>query len=148
ITLGFVVTFAILGLTLNLIIQNLGLHPNTLRNGAAIILAIFALFMLWPMPFVRLTMHLSGLINRAGATSQTAGSGNLGGFVIGMVIGIVWAPCAGPILGSILTLVAQEPDLLRASILLIAYSIGAGIPMLAIAYGGQTLTTKVKSIAK
>ncbi len=147
ITLGFVLTFAVLGLTLNFIIQNLGLHPNALRNGAAVILAIFALFMIWPTPFERMTTHLSGLINKASQTGQKAGKGNLGGFVIGVVIGIVWAPCAGPILGTILTLIAQEQDLVRAGILLVAYAIGAGLPMLAIAYGGQALTTKIKGIA-
>src|SRR3990167_9665433 len=51
ITLGFILTFAFLGLSLNFIIQNLGLSPNALRNSAAIVLAIFALFMIWPTPF-------------------------------------------------------------------------------------------------
>lgn len=147
ITLGFVITFAVLGLSLNFIIQNLGLHPNALRNGAAIVLAIFAVFMIWPTPFEKLTTHLSGLINKASQTGQNAGKGNLGGFIIGVVIGIVWAPCAGPILGSILTLIAQQQDFTRAGILLSAYSIGAGLPMLAIAYGGQAVTTKIRRIA-
>jgi cytochrome c biogenesis protein CcdA len=45
-------------------------------------------------------------------------------------------------------LVAQEQDIVRAGILLIAYAIGAGIPMLIIAYGGQAMTTKVRIIAQ
>lgn len=148
ITLGFVLTFAVLGLSLNFIIQNLGLSPNALRNGAAVVLAIFALFMIYPAPFEKLSQHFFGLINRANQAGQSAGKGNWGGFLIGVVIGIVWAPCAGPILGTILTLVAQEQDLARAGILLVAYSVGAGLPMLAIAYGGQALTTRVKAIAQ
>jgi cytochrome c biogenesis protein CcdA len=148
VTLGFVITFAVLGVSLNALVQNVGLSPMALRDGAAVVLAIFALFMIWPTPFERLTTHLSGLINKASQTGQKAGGGNFGGFIIGVLIGIIWAPCAGPILGSILTLVAQQQDLARASILLIAYSIGAGIPMLVIAYGGQAITTRVRSIAK
>ena len=148
ITLGFVVTFAVLGLSLNFLIQHLGLSPNALRNGAAAVLAIFGLFMIWPTPFEKLTARMSGLVTKAGQTGQSAGSGNFGGFVIGIIIGVVWAPCAGPILGSILTLIAQQKSLVQASILLIAYAVGAGIPMLAIAYGGQALTTKVRGIAK
>ena len=148
ITLGFVLTFAFLGLTLNFIIQNLGLSPNALRNSAAVILAIFGLLMLWPTPFERLMMHASGLITKVSQTGQTKGEGNWGGFLIGILIGIIWAPCAGPILGSILTLVAQQTDLVRAGILLTAYGLGAGIPMLAIAYGSQALTTKIKGIAR
>lgn len=148
ITLGFVLTFATLGLSLNFIIQNLGLAANTLRNSAAIVMAVMAIFMIWPWPFEKLMANLSGLLNKAGQASQKAGQGNWGGLVIGVLIGIIWTPCAGPILGSILTLVAQQQDLAQAGILLVAYAMGAGLPMLAIAYGGQTLTTKVKGIAK
>jgi cytochrome c biogenesis protein CcdA/thiol-disulfide isomerase/thioredoxin len=148
ITLGFVLTFSILGITLNAIVQNLGVDPNILRTVAVILLAVFAVFMIWPTPFERLTQHLSGLINRVSQTGQQAGSGNWGGFVMGIVIGIVWAPCAGPILASILTLIAQEKELTKAFGLLIAYSVGAGLPMLAIAYGGQAVTTKVRWIAR
>lgn len=148
ITLGFVVSFASIALLINFLVQNLGLDPNTLRTVAVVLLAVFAFFMIWPTPFERLMTHMSGLINSASRTGSSAGSGNFGGFVLGAIIGIVWAPCAGPILGSILTLIALQKDTVQASLLLIAYAIGAGIPMLAIAYGGQALTTKVKGIAK
>ncbi len=148
ITLGFVVTFATLALAINYLVQVLGLNPNTLRTVAIVVLAVFSFFMIWPTPFERLMAHLSGLMNQAGQASQHVSQGNFGGFILGAIIGIVWAPCAGPILGSILTLVALQKDALRASILLIAYAIGAGIPMLAIAYGGQALTTRVRGIAK
>lgn len=148
ITLGFVITFATLGLTLNFLVQSLMIPPNMLRNGAAVLLALFGVFMVWPTPFERLTSHLSRFITGASQAGQKAGSGNFGGFIIGVIIGIVWAPCAGPILGTILTLVAQEQDMVRAGILLVAYSIGAGMPMLVIAYGGQALTTKVRVIAQ
>lgn len=142
------VSFASLALLINFLVQKIGLDPNTLRTVAVVMLLLFAGFMIWPTPFERLMSHLGGLINKAGQTGQEVGSGNLGGFILGVIVGVIWAPCAGPILGSILTLVALQQDLGQASLLLIAYAIGAGIPMLAIAYGGQVLTTKVKSIAK
>lgn len=148
ITLGFVITFAVLGITLNFLVRNLGLDPNTLRTAAVVLLGLFALFMIWPTPFEKLTQHLSGLINRAAKTGQAAGTGNAGGFVMGVVIGVIWAPCAGPILGSILTLIAQEQNIGKAFALLIAYAIGAGVPMLAIAYGGQAITTKIRFVAQ
>lgn len=148
ITLGFVASFAGVALLLNILVQSLGLDPSALRTGAVAMLILFAIFMIWPTPFEKLMAHMSGLINRANKTGQSVGNGNLGGFVMGMIVGIIWAPCAGPILGSILTLIALEQNTAQASLLLIAYAVGAGIPMLGIAYGGQVLTTKVKSIAK
>lgn len=148
IAIGFTITFASLALGINLLVQNAGLGANTLRNTAAILLGFFGLFMIWPAPYEKLTLSLSGLVNSAGQLASKASKGNMGGLLVGMVIGIVWAPCAGPILASILTLVARQEDLLAASILLVAYSLGAGIPMLVIAYSGQYVTTKVKFVAK
>ena len=148
ITLGFILSFASLSLLANYIVKNLGLDPNVLRNIAVVVLALFAVIMIWPDLFERLIGRLSGLIGKVNQVGQAASSGNLGGFIIGLVIGIVWAPCAGPILGSILTLIALEQDFAQASTLLISYSVGAGLPMLLIAYGGQVVTTKVRLIAR
>ncbi len=54
----------------------------------------------------------------------------------------------GPVLGSILTVVATSKDTAWASTLLVVYAIGAAIPMLLIAYGGQAVTTRVRSFAR
>ncbi len=148
ITAGFVVTFAVLGIGINYIVQHLGVSATTIHNAGAVLLALFAVFMIWPTPFEKLTAHMTGLINKAAQTSKEAGTGNFGGFITGVVIGIVWAPCAGPILASILTLIAQQANFGKAALLLLAYAVGAGLPMLAIAYGGQAVTTRVRGIAK
>ena len=49
---------------------------------------------------------------------------------------------------SILTLVATSRYTAWASVLLVAYAIGAALPMLAIAYGGQAVTTRVRAVAR
>lgn len=148
IAVGFVITFAALGLTLNILVQSLGLDPVTLRHSAAVLLLLFGLCMIWPRSFEALTRYFSGILNKAGEATTQLNSGSSGGFLLGMIIGVIWAPCAGPILATILTLIARQADLLRAGVLLLVYGIGAGIPMLLIAYGGQTLTTKVKVVAR
>jgi cytochrome c biogenesis protein CcdA len=68
--------------------------------------------------------------------------------VLGTTLGVVWTPCAGPVLGSILTIVATSKDTAWASLQLVVYAIGAAIPMLAIAYGGQAVTTRIRRIAR
>lgn len=148
ITLGFITTFSILALGLQYAVSKFGINPNYIRNTAAFVLLVMSGFMIWPKPFEILMSHMSGLITKASGISKSAGSGNAGGFITGVVIGAVWAPCAGPILASIITLIIFQQETFRAGVLLIAYAIGAGIPMLLIAYGGQTLTTRIKSIAK
>ena len=77
-----------------------------------------------------------------------AGSGPVGGLVLGLTLGVLWTPCAGPVLGSILTLIATSENVTRAALLLITYAIGAGIPILLIAYGGQYATTQVRRFAR
>jgi cytochrome c-type biogenesis protein len=141
---GFVLSFSVVALALSAITRVFDFDPNVLRSAAAILLAGFGLLMLWPAPFERLMSHLSGFTG----VSVAANQGVLGGFVLGTTLGLVWTPCAGPVLGSILTVIATSKDTAWASTLLVTYAIGAAIPMLAIAYGGQAVTTRVRSFVR
>lgn len=147
IALGFVISFSAAALLLGAITQLLDFDPNVLRSAAAMILLGFGLLMLWPAPFEWLSIRLHGWLD-PGASQNAPREGALGGLVLGTTLGLVWTPCAGPVLGSILTLVATSKNLAWASTLLIAYAIGAALPMLAIAYGGQAATRRVRSLAR
>lgn len=147
IALGFVVSFSAVALLLGALTRLFDFDPNVLREAAAILLLGFGLLMLWPAPFEWLSIRLNGWLN-LGAAGGVHHEGALGGLVLGTTLGLVWTPCAGPVLGSILTLVATSKNLAWAGTLLVAYAIGAAIPMLAIAYGGQAATTRVRSLAR
>ncbi|QPF84639.1 cytochrome c biogenesis protein CcdA [Bradyrhizobium genosp. L] len=146
IALGFVMSFSVVALLLSAITRAFDFDPNLLRTGAAILLAGFGLLMLWPAPFEWLAIRLTGAAGGAGSAAPSQSL--FGGFVLGSTLGLVWTPCAGPVLGSILTIVATSKDTAWASLQLVIYAIGAAIPMLAIAYGGQAVTTRVRSIAR
>jgi cytochrome c-type biogenesis protein len=146
IALGFVISFSATALLLSAITRVFDFDPNGLRTGAAILLLGFGLLMIWPAPFEFLAIRLNGLAGSS-AGNIALHQGNLGGFVLGTTLGLVWTPCAGPVLGSILTVVATAKDTAWASTQLVVYAIGAAIPMLAIAYGGQAVTTRVRRIA-
>ena len=145
IALGFVMSFSMAALALSAITRVFDFDPNVLRTAAAILLAGFGLLMIWPKPFEWLSVRLGGLGAGSAAASR---QGMIGGFVLGTTLGLVWTPCAGPVLGSILTVVATSKNTAWASLLLVVYAIGAAIPMLLIAYGGQAVTTRVRSIAR
>jgi hypothetical protein len=104
--------------------------------------------MLWPRPFEWLVAHARSLVDRTDQTAGRTHGGNVGGFFLGTTLGLVWTPCAGPVLGSILTVIATSPHIRREALLLVVYAIGAAVPMLAIAYGGQFVTTRVRSVAR
>jgi cytochrome c-type biogenesis protein len=148
IALGFVASFSGVAITFGAITQILGVDPNTLRGIAVPILLGFGLLLLWPRPFEWLVAHARGLIGRADRPMGITQGGNVGGFFLGTTLGLVWTPCAGPVLGSILTVIATSPHIQREAFLLVAYAIGAAVPMLVIAYGGQFVTTRVKSVAR
>ncbi|RTM07592.1 MAG: cytochrome c biogenesis protein CcdA [Bradyrhizobiaceae bacterium] len=147
IALGFVVSFSGVALLLGALTRLFDFDPNVLREAASILLLGFGLLMLWPAPFEWLSIRLNGWLD-LGNSSTIQRDGALGGLVLGTTLGLVWTPCAGPVLGSILTLVATSKNAAWAGTLLIAYAIGAAIPMLAIAYGGQAATTRVRSLAR
>lgn len=148
IVLGFVLAFCACALVFSVFADSLALSAQLLRDVAIVLLLSFGLLMLWKRPFERLALYLHGLSDLAGRLGARAGDGKLGALVLGMTLGAVWTPCAGPVLGSILTLVATAHDLGRASAMLVCYSIGAGLPMLAIVYGGQHMSTRVRRLAR
>jgi len=146
IALGFVLSFSAVALLLGAITRIFDFDPSVLRSGAALLLLGFGALMVWPAPFEWVAIRFNGLIGDRAASPQRDGA--TGGFVLGTTLGLVWTPCAGPVLGSILTLVATARDTGWASLLLVTYAIGAALPMLGIAYGGQAVTTRVRSVAR
>jgi cytochrome c-type biogenesis protein len=148
IALGFILSFSATALFLSAITRIFDFDPNVLRSAAVILLLGFGLLMVWPAPFEWLSSRMGGLFSAVPAGNARFHHGNIGGLVLGTTLGLVWTPCAGPVLGSILTVVATSKDTGWASVLLVIYAIGAAIPMLAIAYGGQAVTTRVRGIAR
>lgn len=88
-------------------------------------------------------------IQQIGTDAQQAVRGTFGAdspltaFVIGLTLGLVWVPCAGPALGFAFALVRDEPGL-RAAMLLACYALGTAVPLLLIGYGGQWAVRSVR----
>jgi len=62
----------------------------------------------------------------------------LGALGLGAVLGLVWSPCSGPLLGSALSLVASEGGLARGGLILGLFGLGAAIPLVAVAYASRS----------
>src|SRR5262249_44046590 len=61
--------------------------------------------------------------------------------VAGVAFGLGWTPCIGPVLGTVLSFAAQGQDLVRATLLLVSYSLGLGASFLAVGMAFGKLTT-------
>jgi thiol-disulfide isomerase/thioredoxin len=97
--------------------------------------------------------RMATYIQQLGTNVQSTARNELGAkslltaFIVGLTMGMVWVPCAGPALGFALTLVRDEPGI-RAFLYLTAYGIGAGLPLLAIGYGGQYAVHSVRALSR
>ncbi len=121
------------------------------RAAALALLALFALTLLLPsladrvmQPLVRLGSRLS---ESASASDQNQGGSILPSFLLGIATGLLWAPCAGPILGLILTGAALEGASVQTTLLLAAYALGAATSLaLALLVGGKVFTAMKRSL--
>ena len=148
IVLGFVLSFTAAALAFNATTQLVGLSPEAVRTGSTILLLLAGLVMLLPALSDRLPKLNLGIADFGQRIGSQTGSGPVGALVLGGALGAVWTPCAGPVLASVLALVATNGDSSQALPLLTAYAVGAGLPMLLIAYGGQTVMHRIRPLMK
>lgn len=148
--MGLVISFVFFTLTLTTLAQSFGLSANLLRDIAISVIGVFGLILLFPVlseKFAILTDAVANFGLRLQAAARSKTSGFSSGLVIGAALGLVWTPCAGPILAAITTLVATQQITFQVFFLTFAYSLGAALPLLIIAYGGQKALS-IPSLAK
>jgi thiol-disulfide isomerase/thioredoxin len=92
--------------------------------------------------FDRLVGFLPGLVK-----TDARGSGFGQGFLTGATLGLVWAPCAGPILSAVIIVAATQTLTLNSALVVFAFSIGVGIPLLAVTYGGRALIQRIRILS-
>jgi cytochrome c-type biogenesis protein len=137
--LGMMASFAVIGMALGALGPALGLDADNVRVGGALLLIAFALVMLVPALGERFTRWMLPIASSANAASSKLDAGSLGGaLLLGGVLGLVWSPCSGPLLGSALTLVASEGGVLRGGVVLGIFGLGAAIPLVAVAYASRS----------
>ena len=142
---GMTVSFAAIGMVLGSLGPALGIDADTVRTAGAALLIAFALVMLVPALGEHFTRWMLPIASSANAASARLDSGSLvGALLLGGVLGLVWSPCSGPLLGSALTLVASEGGVARGGIVLGIFGLGAAIPLVAVAYASRSGFTRVR----
>jgi cytochrome c biogenesis protein CcdA/thiol-disulfide isomerase/thioredoxin len=143
---GMAVSFAVVA-TLAAAGGGWAVQANELGRAVAIVLlAVFGVLLLVPEISTRLSRPVVALGSRLSRSTDhmpTAG----GSAVLGVATGLLWAPCAGPILGLILTAAALHGASLQTSALLAAYAAGAATSLaLALLVGGRALAAMKRSL--
>ena len=145
---GFVLSFSAFALALDAVSSAAQLAQETLRNVAIVLLGVSGLLRIWPRPWDLLVERLRPAWARLRGVRADAVPKQGGAFVLGLSLGAVWTPCAGPVLASILALVVQAHDPARAVRLVGLYALGAALPMLALIHGGQAIVQRVRGLAR
>jgi cytochrome c biogenesis protein CcdA/thiol-disulfide isomerase/thioredoxin len=120
------------------------------RIVALVVLAFFGLLLLFPSladratrPLVALGSRLSERASTPGAATSPVGPS----FLLGVATGLLWAPCAGPILGLVLTGAALQGASVQTSILLLTYALGAATSLaLALLVGGRVFAAMKRGL--
>ena len=138
IVLGLTTTFAITIIGIAKVVGGVGLGSDPLRDLAVAVLALGGLALIVPRVGLALERPLAGL-SRLGPRSR--GDGFLSGLVVGGALGFVYTPCAGPILAAVIATGAHSGGAVAVGI---AYAIGTGLMLLALALGGRRLLDRVR----
>lgn len=137
ITLGIMLSFTIFTLSISYLIKLFHLDPNVLRILAVVVITILGFMMIIPGFNTILELGISRMTGVFGQKLSEQGSGFGSGFVAGLSLGIVWSPCAGPILAAIAALAATGQVSFQVILVTFSYVLGVGIPLFIFAYAGQ-----------
>jgi cytochrome c biogenesis protein CcdA/thiol-disulfide isomerase/thioredoxin len=135
---GLVASFAIFTLFATWILKQLGLPQDFLRNLAIALLFVLAATLVFP-PVARLLERPFYFLTRRRPHG--------GGFLLGASLGLVFVPCAGPVLGAISANAARVQFGWRTVLVTVFYALGAAVPMLAVAYLGEGVTRRLRASA-
>ncbi|QRM33731.1 cytochrome c biogenesis protein DipZ [Microvirga sp. VF16] len=145
--LGMAGTFAAVA-TLAAVGGSWAVHANEIARAAAIaLLAVFGVTLVSARAAAFLTRPVVALGGRLSGVAPSDRPSASGSMLLGAATGLLWAPCAGPILGLVLTGAALQGANLQTSLLLLAYSAGAATSLaLAVLAGGRVFAMMKRSI--
>jgi cytochrome c biogenesis protein CcdA/thiol-disulfide isomerase/thioredoxin len=139
IVVGLALSFTFATVALVYVISALGLPGDLLRNLAIAVLLVFGVTLMVPPLAARIEAAMGRLASRAGVASG-GGEGFWSGTAVGASLGLVYAPCAGPILAGVITVSASQPFTAGRLAVALSYGIGSAVVLYFLMLGGRTLT--------
>ena len=138
---GLSISFTSMGIVTSLFGATLTAYLGYLNIFAEALLITMGISLLFDFNIFNVFGNFSSLVN-------SKKEGLLGGLLLGLSLGIVWLPCVGSVLGSILTMVAVSGKITYGALMLFIYSIGFSIPMLLVAYSASFSSKKLQKVSK
>lgn len=139
--LGLIISFSIFTLLGNILINLLHLPVDFLRWAGIVVLILIGVGLLIPGFQHILEKPFSWIPQKQVSVKQN-------GFLLGLALGAVYVPCAGPVLAAVAVAGATGQVTLATVGLTLAFAIGAAIPLLFFALGGRKVAERVKAFRK
>jgi len=136
---GIAVSFVAMGVVTSLFGAAAGPFLPALEKGVGVLVVLFGLLLLADVNLFRRLGWLQRI--------QPGAGGRWSGLLLGLSLGLVWIPCVGPMLSGVLAMVAAKGTLLAGVALLLVYSLGLAVPMLAVGYGSQALRQRIRLVS-
>jgi len=138
---GLSLSFTSMGVVTSLFGATLTAYLDLLYIFAEALLITMGISLLFDLNIFNVFGNFSSLAN-------SKKEGLFGGLLLGLSLGIVWLPCVGSVLGSILTMVAVSGKVMYGALMLFIYSIGFSIPMLLVAYSASFSSKRLQKVSK
>ncbi len=143
-TVGLALSFTVVGMFIATVGFAIGLDAEWFRNLAAILLVALGAVLIsgtLQQRFAAATSSLSALGDRLIARFRLEGLA--GQFTVGLLLGLVWAPCVGPTLGAAATLASQGRQLPQVAGVMALFGVGAALPLVIV--GGFSRAVMVRA---
>ncbi len=135
---GLVVSFTLFGFTVIAFGYSLGIDERMVRLFAGVLLVVAGVVLLVPQAQAALSVAAAPIANFGNQRlEKVSGEGWHGQFAIGLLLGVVWAPCVGPTLGVAIAAASVGENLIASFVIFLIFGIGVATSILAFAYGSR-----------
>src|SRR4051795_4307674 len=142
---GLTLSFTFATVALVYVIDALGLPDDLLRMAAIIVLLLFGATLVVPALAARVEAWLTRLAPSAHRGDENGGFRS--GVLVGLSLGLVYAPCAGPILAGVITVSASQSFTAGRLAVAFAYGVGTAIVLYGLMLGGRRVTRRLARTA-
>lgn len=139
---GLTVSFTFATVALVYVIDAFGLPDQIIRNVAIAILVFFGISLMVPSLSAWIEGWISRIAGRFGP--RTGGEGFWSGTLIGASLGLVYAPCAGPILAGVITVSASQSFTAGRLLVALSYGLGSALVLYLLMLGGRRVIDPLK----
>jgi cytochrome c biogenesis protein CcdA/thiol-disulfide isomerase/thioredoxin len=140
---GLALSFTFATVALVYVIDALGLPDDLLRTVAIVVLLGFGLTLLIPRLGARVEAALGRLVPARARRPAGSGEGFGSGLLLGLSLGLVYAPCAGPILAGVITVSAAQSFTAGRLAVALAYGVGTAVVLYVLMVGGRRVTRRL-----